>query len=138
MANGDGIWSEATKTLTLIVLPLWYQTWWSYVLLALIFLAIGVGVVFYFVQLEKLKQKLIYEQLDKDKMEVINQGKFKYFTNLSHEFRTPLTLISGPLDRVIEHNNNPESERFLAIIKRNTNRLLSLIDQLITFRQARY
>jgi len=135
-ANGDGIWSEATKTLTLIVLPLWYQTWWSYVLLALIFLAIGVGVVFYFVQLEKLKQKLIYEQLDKDKMEVINQGKFKYFTNLSHEFRTPLTLISGPLDRVIEHNNNPESERFLAIIKRNTNRLLSLIDQLITFRQA--
>ena len=36
-------------------------------------------------------------------MEVINQGKFKYFTNLSHEFRTPLTLISGPLDRVIEH-----------------------------------
>jgi len=135
-ANGDGIWSESTKTLTLVVLPLWYQTWWSYTLMALLFFSIGVGIVFYFVQHEKLKQRLIYEQLDKDKMEVINQGKFKYFTNLSHEFRTPLTLISGPLDRVIENNNNPESEKFLAIIKRNTHRLLSLIDQLITFRQA--
>ncbi|WP_179375944.1 hybrid sensor histidine kinase/response regulator transcription factor [Winogradskyella wichelsiae] len=135
-ANGDGIWSDSTKTLTLVVLPLWYQTWWSYAAIAFVFLGAGVGIVFYFVQHEKLKQKLIYEQLDKDKIEVINQGKFKYFTNLSHEFRTPLTLISGPLDRVIENNNNPESERFLAIIKRNTHRLLSLIDQLITFRQA--
>ncbi|WP_179348328.1 hybrid sensor histidine kinase/response regulator transcription factor [Winogradskyella pacifica] len=135
-ANGDGVWSTSNKTLTLIVLPLWYQTWWSYTLLVIIFLGIGVGIVFYFVQHEKLKQKLIYEQLDKDRMEVINQGKFKYFTNLSHEFRTPLTLISGPLDRVIDNNTNPESEKFLAIIKRNTHRLLSLIDQLITFRQA--
>jgi len=135
-ANGDGVWSVSTKTLTVVVLPLWYQTWWSYALLILIFLGIGVGIVFYFVQHEKLKQKLIYEQIDKDRMEVVNQGKFKYFTNLSHEFRTPLTLISGPLDRVIENNSNPESEKFLAIIKRNTHRLLSLIDQLITFRQA--
>ncbi|WP_055444442.1 hybrid sensor histidine kinase/response regulator transcription factor [Lacinutrix himadriensis] len=135
-ANGDGIWSISTKKLTVVVLPLWYQTWWSYALLILIFLGIGVGIVFYFVQHEKLKQKLIYEQIDKDRMEVVNQGKFKYFTNLSHEFRTPLTLISGPLDRVIENNDNPESEKFLAIIKRNTHRLLSLIDQLITFRQA--
>jgi len=135
-ANGDGIWSTSTKTLTLIVLPFWYQTWWSYTLMVILFLAIGVWIVFYFVSNEKLKQKLIYEQIDKDRIEVINQGKFKYFTNLSHEFRTPLTLISGPLDRVIENNNNAESERFLAIIKRNTHRLLSLIDQLITFRQA--
>ncbi|WP_178984313.1 hybrid sensor histidine kinase/response regulator transcription factor [Winogradskyella helgolandensis] len=135
-ANGDGVWSDSAKTLTLVVLPLWYQTWWSYTLLVLLFLGVGVGIVFYFVQHEKLKQKLIYEQLDKDRMEVVNQGKFKYFTNLSHEFRTPLTLISGPLDRVIDNNTNPESEKFLAIIKRNTHRLLSLIDQLITFRQA--
>ncbi|KGL62188.1 hybrid sensor histidine kinase/response regulator transcription factor [Polaribacter sp. Hel1_85] len=135
-ANGDGIWSASTKTLTLIILPLWYQTWWSYSLLMLMFLGVGIGIVFYFVRHEKLKQKLIYEQIDKDKMEVINQGKFRYFTNLSHEFRTPLTLISGPLDRVIENNINPENERFLTIIKRNTHRLLSLIDQLITFRQA--
>ncbi|WP_298946205.1 two-component regulator propeller domain-containing protein [uncultured Polaribacter sp.] len=135
-ANGDGVWSASTKSLTLIILPLWYQTWWSYSLLTLLFLGIGIGIVFYFVRHEKLKQKLIYEQIDKDRVEVINEGKFKYFTNLSHEFRTPLTLISGPLDRVIDNNSNPENERFLVIIKRNTHRLLSLIDQLITFRQA--
>ena len=135
-ANGDGIWSAPTKKITLVILPLWYQTWWSYTVMIILFLGIGVWIVFYFVSNEKLKQKLIYEQMDKDRIEVINQGKFRYFTNLSHEFRTPLTLISGPLDRVIENNNNAESERYLAIIKRNTHRLLSLIDQLITFRQS--
>lgn len=135
-ANGDGIWSTSTKSLTLIILPYWYQTWWSYSLLIFVLLGISFGIIFYLVRHEKLKQKLIYEQKDKDRIEVINQGKFKYFTNLSHEFRTPLTLISGPLDRVIENNNNIENERFLEIIKRNTHRLLSLIDQLITFRQA--
>jgi DNA-binding response OmpR family regulator/nitrogen-specific signal transduction histidine kinase len=117
-------------------LPLWYQTWWSYTFIVFLFLGVGVYIVFYFVNHEKLKQKLIYEQIDKDRIEVVNQGKFRYFTNLSHEFRTPLTLISGPLDRVIENNNNTENERFLAIIKRNTHRLLSLVDQLVTFRQA--
>jgi signal transduction histidine kinase len=135
-ANGDGVWSASTKSLTLIILPLWYQTWWSYSFLILVLLGISFGIIFYLVRHEKLKQKLIYEQMDKDRIEVVNQGKFKYFTNLSHEFRTPLTLISGPLDRVIEKNSNPENERFLAIIKRNTQRLLTLIDQLITFRQA--
>ena len=135
-ANGDGVWSTTNKNLTLIVLPLWYQTWWSYTLFIILCLTVCAGVIYYFVRHEKLKQKLLYEQIDKDRVEVVNQGKFRYFTNLSHEFRTPLTLISGPLDRVIENNSNPESERFLAIIKKNTHRLLSLIDQLITFRQA--
>ncbi|MGY8939827.1 MAG: hybrid sensor histidine kinase/response regulator transcription factor, partial [Flavobacteriales bacterium] len=135
-ANRDGVWSSKIKTLHISIKPLWYNTWWSYSILVLLLISFIVSVMYYFVRHEKLKQKLIYEQIDKDRMEVVNQGKFKYFTNLSHEFRTPLTLISAPLDRIIEGNIDPNNRKLLDIIKRNTHRLLSLVDQLITFRQA--
>lgn len=135
-ANGDGIWSDDIKSLAVKITPPWYQTWWSYLLFVLIILLIGIGIVIYFVQHEKLKQRLKYEQLDKERIETINQGKFRYFTNISHEFRTPLTLISGPLEHIIESNKDSSNSKYLAIIQKNTKRLLSLVDQLITFRQA--
>lgn len=135
-ANGDGVWSENIKVLHILVKPLWYKTWWSYAIFGILIILIIISVMYYFIRHEKLKQKLIYEQIDKDRIEVINQGKFKYFTNLSHEFRTPLTLIYGPLERIIENNIDPKNVKLLDILKRNTQRLLSLVDQLITFRQA--
>ncbi len=135
-ANGDGTWSTKTRSLNLEILPPWYQTWWSYVLFAFLIIGIGVGVVVYFTQNEKLKQQLKYEEMDKERLKTINQGKFRYFTNLSHEFRTPLTLIAGPLEYVIHNNSDADNNKYLAIIQKNTKRLISLVDQLITFRKA--
>ncbi|KJD37188.1 hypothetical protein PW52_01670 [Tamlana sedimentorum] len=135
-ANGDGVWSSRIKSLNIEVLPPWYNTWWSYLLFFLAAVILGIGVIIYFVQLEKLKQRLKYEKLDRERIETVNQGKFRYFTNISHEFRTPLTLIAGPLERVVSQNTDPKNIRYLAIIQKNTKRLLNLIDQLITFRQA--
>ncbi|MBU2950935.1 response regulator [Tamlana agarivorans] len=135
-ANGDGIWSSETKALKLIVLPPWYKTWWSYLLFTALVASVLIGVIVYFVKLELLKQRLNYEKIDKERMETVNDGKFKYFTNLSHEFRTPLTLIVAPLERLIEQNKDASSAKYFEIMKKNTNRLLSLVDQLITFRQA--
>lgn len=135
-ANGDGVWSTETKNLALKILPPWYQTWWSYLMFTVLTLLILGGVMIYFIQHEKLKQKLIFEQLDKARIDTINQGKFRYFTNISHEFRTPLTLISGPLEQIMAINEDETQSKYLAIIQKNTKRLLSLVDQLITFRQA--
>lgn len=135
-ANGDGVWSTEIKSLKVEVLPPWYRTWWSYLLFGILIVLICAGVMIYFIQHEKLKQKLIYEQLDKERIDTINEGKFRYFTNISHEFRTPLTLISSPLEQVININKDEVQSRYLAIIQKNTKRLLSLVDQLITFRQA--
>tara|TARA_Y100001933_G_scaffold265193_1_gene336746 strand:+ start:8593 stop:12798 length:4206 start_codon:yes stop_codon:yes gene_type:complete len=135
-ANGDGFWATEAKTLHLEILPPWYQTWWSYVLFIILIVSAGIGVVVYFSQHEKLKQRLKFEKLDKERQQTINQGKFRYFTNLSHEFRTPLTLISGPLEHIMAQNKDPENRKYLEIIRKNTKRLLSLVDQLITFRQA--
>jgi signal transduction histidine kinase/ligand-binding sensor domain-containing protein/DNA-binding response OmpR family regulator len=135
-ANSDGIWNTNTTDLVLNVLPPWYKTWWSYTILVCITLTIIIGVFVYFLKLEKLKQHLKYEELDKERIATINQGKFRYFTNLSHEFRTPLTLIAGPLERIMETNTNAKNNSYLEIIQKNTKRLLSLADQLITFREA--
>lgn len=135
-ANGDGIWSETERTLHLEILPPWYNTWWSKLIFFLLATGLGVGVVIYFVQHERLKQGLLYEKRDKERIATINKGKFQYFTNLSHEFRTPLTLIAGPLERIIAKNTDTSNERYLSIVQKNTKRLISLADQLITFRQA--
>lgn len=135
-ANGDGTWSTKIKSLNIEILPPWYQTWWSYLLFGLLATGIGVGIVVYFTQHEKLKQRLKYEELDKERLKTINQGKFRYFTNLSHEFKTPLTLIAGPLEHIIANNSDINNNKYLAIIQKNTKRLLSLANQLITFRKA--
>ncbi|MGJ8743561.1 two-component regulator propeller domain-containing protein [Polaribacter sp.] len=135
-ANGDGLWNTEIKNFKLKILPPWYQTWWSYLLFTIVTILIVVGIMIYFIQHEKLKQKLIYEKLDKERIDTINQGKFRYFTNISHEFRTPLTLIASPLEQVITINKDAAQSKYLAIIQKNTKRLLSLVDQLITFRQA--
>lgn len=135
-ANGDGTWSTKIKSLNIEILPPWYQTWWSYLLFGLLTIGAGVGIVVYFTQHEKLKQRLKYEKLDKERLKTINQGKFRYFTNLSHEFKTPLTLIAGPLEYIIANNTDSGNNKYLAVIQKNTKRLLSLADQLITFRRA--
>lgn len=135
-ANGDGIWTTSDKMLNLEILPAWYNTWWSYLLFFLLVIGLCIGVIIYFVQLERLKQGLKYEKIDKERIEIVNQGKLRYFTNLSHEFRTPLTLIAGPLERIMVQNKDVTNNKYLSIIQKNTTRLLSMVDQLITFRQA--
>ena len=135
-ANGDGLWNNKQTDLRIEVLPPWYQTWWSYSGFLLIILLIVAGVSIYFIQLEKLKQSLKYEQIDKKRIDTINEGKFRFFTNISHEFRTPLALIAGPLERIIAQNTDSKQSKYLLIIQNNTKRLLNLVDQLIAFRQA--
>ena len=62
--------------------------------------------------------------------------KLQFFTNISHEFRTPLTLIAGPLEHLVNRNTDKANTKDLTTIQNNTKRLLSLVDQLITFRQV--
>jgi len=77
------------------------------------------------------------ERLEKQNLEKLNKAKLQFFTNISHEFRTPLTLIAGPLQKILDSG---DSNRFireqLLIINQNTQRLLRLIGQLLDFRKA--
>lgn len=85
---------------------------------------------------ELAEQRDRLAMLSKD-LEEATQAKLVFFTNVSHEFRTPLTLISGPLDQLIEHEQLSESGKYMALLMRqNLKELQRLIDQLIDFRKV--
>jgi signal transduction histidine kinase/ligand-binding sensor domain-containing protein/DNA-binding response OmpR family regulator len=135
-ANSDGIWAKNTGELIIQILAPWYLRWWSLLLWGVVILLLGYGIFRDLVRLEKLKQKLKFEQLDKERMHEMDQAKLRFFTNITHDFKTPLTLIIGPLEKISEKYKQKEDEKYFTIIENNISRLHRLIDQLISYRKA--
>ncbi|MFD2572639.1 ATP-binding protein [Spirosoma soli] len=128
MGSSDGqSWSKPVE-LQIRVHPPLYRTWWAYLFYAII---IGVsGWQLYRVQTQRLllEQRLVYEQKEASRLSELDGLKTQFFTNISHEFRTPLTLILGPLTDLTKRL---PGEPLLALMERNGQRLLSLINQLL-------
>ncbi|MFI3320224.1 MAG: response regulator [Rikenellaceae bacterium] len=119
--NSDGIWSREYARMKIVVLPYWWQSWWAKVVYLAILMVIAYFVYLYLVQ----KQRHSVESK-------INQAKLDFFTNISHEIKTPLTIISGALDL---NRGETIPARDVEIIRRNNNRMLSLVTQLLNFRK---
>jgi signal transduction histidine kinase/CheY-like chemotaxis protein len=135
-ANGDGNWTAETQELIIQVLAPWYLRWISIVIWVLILISIIYIIFKYLVRLEKLKQELNFEQLDKERVHEMDQAKMRFFTNVSHDFKTPLSLIMGPLEKISERNKGLEDQKYFSIIQNNILRLQRLIDQLVSYRKA--
>ena len=135
-ANGDGVWTTKTKGFVIKILSPWYLRWWSIVIWLLLLITITYAIFKYFIGFERLQQKLKFEQLDKERVHDMNQAKLRFFTNVSHDFTTPLSLIMGPLEKIEERNVNLVDHRYFSIIKSNILKLQRLIDQLISYRKA--
>ncbi len=122
----------------IVVLPPWYRSWWAY----LMYLIIGGTIIFNYIKYSKYKERLKYKvriaELEREKEKEIAEKQSSMFTYISHEFRTPLSLIINPLKKVIkkEETQNDASKGDLQIAYRNARRLLSLVDQLLLFRKA--
>jgi signal transduction histidine kinase/ligand-binding sensor domain-containing protein/DNA-binding response OmpR family regulator len=136
-SNNDGLWNEKGKLINITILPAPWKTWWAYTIYIIIF-----GLLTYFIRSITLtrileKNELKQEKLDKEKLEEVNQMKLKLFTNISHDFRTPLTLIIGPLQRMMkEKKGNSFIQEQHQIMNRNANMLLDLINQILDFRKS--
>lgn len=130
--------SKAETLIRIVVLPPWYRSWWAY----LLYLIIGGTVIFNYIRYNKYKERLKYKvkiaELERVKEKEIAEKQSSMFTYISHEFRTPLSLIINPLKKVIkkEDVSNNSSKGDLQIAYRNARRLLSLVDQLLLFRKA--
>ena len=135
-SNNDGVWNNDGKTLKIRIFPPWYKTIWAislWIIMAMLFLFF---VNRYVWRQIKLKEILRTERLDKLRQEEANENKIQFFTNITHELRTPLTLILGPIDKLISNTKVDLSQRKqLHLIKKNTNRLLVLINQILDFRK---
>ena len=136
-ANSSGMWNKDEATLLITIHPPWWRS--STAFACYIFLAVITAFLlfwYYHKHLQKENQQRI-ELLIFEKEKEIYDAKMKFFTNIAHEIRTPLTLIKGPLERVIDKTAGmPEIKNSLAVLERNTNRLLHLTDQLLDYRKT--
>lgn len=130
----DGGWNGAPLRLKIIVLPPWYRTWWAYTLWLILLSA----VVYKLWAYRKKQLTLAYEvqiaNLKIEQEKEANERKLSFFTNIAHEFRTPLTLIINPVKDLLKKAGDPKDE--LTLVYRNARRLLGLVDHLLLFRKT--
>ncbi|MCB0533846.1 MAG: helix-turn-helix domain-containing protein [Lewinellaceae bacterium] len=125
--NNDGVWSDVPTILTFTVLPPWYRTWWAYLFYA-IFLG---GGAFLFYRYQVRQQLARAEHL---RLKELDAFKSRLFTNITHEFRTPLTVIQGMAGELATYSKEKPGSRFWQasqLIRRNSDALLGLINQLL-------
>ena len=125
-----------SKEIDILVNPPYYKSVWAYCLyIIIVIIASYILISFYYSKL-KLRASLEYEKKEKKQIEELNQSKLRFFTNISHEFRTPLTLIVSQLEMLMERNDiQPLVYSKLVNVHRNTLRMKRLITELLDFRK---
>jgi signal transduction histidine kinase/DNA-binding response OmpR family regulator/ligand-binding sensor domain-containing protein len=129
-SNSQGIWSDKVAELQITVLPPWWRSWWAYLSYALL---IGFAIRAYFkftVNRAKLQSQLSFEQLEAKRIKELDSVKTQLYTNITHEFRTPLTVILGMAQQV---KSNPplHLENGMDMIIRNGESLLNLVNEML-------
>jgi signal transduction histidine kinase/DNA-binding response OmpR family regulator/streptogramin lyase len=134
-SNNDGVWNETGTSLKLTITPPWWKTFWAYAIYSFLIILTLLFFRYTVLQRERLKRKMEMERMEASKTHEVDLMKLRFFTNISHEFRTPLTLILAPLEKPF-HLLTPEKlkERY-NLISRNASRLLRLINQLMDIRK---
>ena len=129
--NNDGYWNEDGDWLTITISPPWWQTGTAYAGYMVIFLILIAGAWRIALNRARTIDKLKMIQFEAEKLQEVDHLKSTFFANISHEFRTPLTLILGPLDQLLKSNFTDEIRHQFRVMQRNGQRLLGLINQLL-------
>jgi ligand-binding sensor domain-containing protein/signal transduction histidine kinase/DNA-binding response OmpR family regulator len=127
-SNNDGVWNEQGAAITIIITPPFWKTTWFIILVAAF-------VILCFYAFYKFKTKLKLKELEERKREEIHQVQLQFFTNISHEFRTPLSLILGPMERLMKEDTSHVFRHYYTVMHRNIHRLMGLITELMDFRK---
>ncbi len=127
--NIDGSWGSKIATLTILIRPPLWKTYYAYIIYFILIIVIIQIILKIIVKITRLENDIVIEKK-------VAESKLRFFTNISHEFRTPLTLIIGPLESLIDRNDiSKDIKNQLKLANRNVNRLLRLINQLLDFRK---
>jgi len=133
-SNNDGYWNEKVASLEVIIHPPFWKTWWAYAIYILSFIVLVYLIRRNEIRKINLRQELELEQVNTKKLAELDIEKNKLFSNISHEFRTPLTVITGMTNEFISQMKPGEQSRFsefLDMIKRNAGNLLHLVNQML-------
>ena len=134
-ANNDKIWSDQVAEMTIKIKPPFWATTIAIIIYFLLVILLLIGCFFY---LKKRNQKNLIKQQkinERKQKEELDQMKYRFFTNVSHEFRTPLTLIITPLEALLKHERSKDLKNKLSPIYNNAKNLLLLVNQLLDFRK---
>lgn len=134
-ANGDKVWSKEPARLSIVVHPPFWETYYAMAVYALV----AIGMVYWLsrIYVRREKEKMMEERREnaRKQQEHLEEMKLRFFTNVSHEFRTPLTLILTPLGSLIKQQGDVDLKQRLTVIYRNAEKLLRLVNQLLDFRK---
>ena len=134
-SNNDGIWNTQGASLKIIVHPPFWRSMWAYAFYLIIIILLLYAFRKLTLHEAEIKNKLEVEELKIKKLQEMDTLKMHFFSNVSHEFRTPLTLIIGPVETLLKSIKDESQKIQLNVIKRNASRLLRLINQLMDFRK---
>jgi signal transduction histidine kinase/DNA-binding response OmpR family regulator/ligand-binding sensor domain-containing protein len=131
----DGKWSETTAALQIVILPPWWRTYWA--MSIWILLAAGLLVLAYLLyrREERIRQQSKIKEMEAAVEKRDSEMKLRFFTNISHEFRTPLSLIITPLEILINKEKDAPLKAKLRSVSKNAENLLELVNQLLDFRK---
>jgi signal transduction histidine kinase len=130
-SNNDGIWNEQGASIKIIIIPPWWRTNWAYFTYSIFILS-----VIYFtwlLQLKRIKtkQEFAMSRFEAKKLHEVDELKSRFFTNISHEFRTPLTLILGPSKQLSIELKDEKTKSKADLIHRSASKLNRLVDELL-------
>lgn len=138
-SNNDGVWNDEGTKLPIIIHPPFYLTA-GFKFLYFILICLGIVLIFrFFMRLAKKRHNIEIEELNRRKEKEMHEAKISFFTMIAHEIRTPVSLIIGPLEKIMSTDMVaiPDAIRGdLNVIDRNSQRLLSLVNQLLDFRKV--
>ena len=134
-ADEDGSWNEQVLELSIRILPPFWKTPLAYILYSLLLIGGLLLARHILLQRAAMRFALAQERKEAQRLHELDMMKIRFFTNVSHEFRTPLSLILTPLDKIIQHTDDPARKAQFNLIHRNARRLLNMVNQLLDFRK---
>lgn len=127
--NADGVWADNVTSLPIHIEPVFSETVWAVLLYIVLAVAVMLVVVYIVIRITNLQRRVDFEQQ-------LSNLKLRFFTDISHELRTPLTLIASPIDEVLSNEKLSDAGmENMQVAKRNTDRMLRLINQILDFRK---
>lgn len=130
-SKNDGSWSNSSTTIKIRRKPAPWNSLGAYILYFVVFAMLFAGAFFYYDERKKMKMSRYLESIEMKRREEIHQERLRFFTNVSHDFRAPLTLMSVALESLKDDKINV---RYYKILKSNTDRLMDLVNELMDFR----
>jgi signal transduction histidine kinase/ligand-binding sensor domain-containing protein/DNA-binding response OmpR family regulator len=134
--NSHNVWNETGISLQIIIQPPWWLTWWAYVLYVIVILGFLILTRFLIIRKERKRARNKIERLKMEKDRELDKFKLDFFTKITHEIRTPITLIMGPIERMMQKKRDDiEDQKYFQLLKSNSEKLYQLTNEILDLRK---